>query len=127
QDVKKITGIDAWDKVLAPWLGTPYLLGGTSKNGTDCSGFTSGVYREKEGLYLPRTSADQSKVGKSVSKKNLKIGDLIYFGEKSRVNHVGIYVGNGSFIHASTSQGVTVTPLTDSYWKPRYKGARRLL
>jgi len=124
---KVITGIDAWDRVLSPWLGTPYLLGGTTKSGVDCSGFVSAVYREKEGMYIPRTSADEFKIGKSVSKNNLIIGDLVFFGERSKVSHVGIYIGKGSFIHASTSLGVTVTPLDDSYWKPRYIGARRYL
>jgi len=122
-----ITGIDSWDKVLLPWVGTPYLYGGTTKNGTDCSGFVSSVYKEKEGINIPRTSVDGYKNGKPVNRQDLTIGDLVFFGEKSKVSHVGIYVGEGKFIHASTSLGVTVTPLSDSYWVPRYMGARRYL
>jgi len=127
QDSGIITGIDAWDRILAPWLGTPYMSGGSSKNGADCSGFVSSVYLEKEGMYLPRTTTDEFKLGRSVSKGSLEIGDLVFFGERGNVNHVGIFVGNGNFIHASTSNGVMVSPLDDIYWKPRYIGARRYL
>jgi probable lipoprotein NlpC len=127
QDVQTITGIVAWDIVLSPWLDTPYLLGGTTKNGVDCSGFTSNVYREKAEMSIPRTSVDQSKMGISVNRKDLVVGDLIFFGDNYKVSHVGIYVGKGNFIHASTSKGVTVTPLDDSYWESRYIGARRYL
>jgi cell wall-associated NlpC family hydrolase len=125
QNLESITGIDAWDKVLLPWLGTPYLSGGNTKNGADCSGFVSSVYREKEGVYIPRTTSEEFKMGTSIDKKSLMVGDLVFFGEYTRINHVGIYVGNGNFIHASTSNGVMVSPLEDIYWKPRYVGARR--
>ncbi|MCL2260235.1 MAG: NlpC/P60 family protein [Fibromonadales bacterium] len=125
--IQNITGLDSWDKVLSPWLGTPYLLGGTTKNGVDCSGFVSSVYMEKESMSIPRTSAEEFKIGRAVAKHDLKIGDLVFFGDNLKVSHVGIYVGDGKFIHASTSLGVTVTPLSDSYWVPRYIGARRYL
>jgi probable lipoprotein NlpC len=124
---QNITGISSWDNVLYPWLGTPYLSGENNKKGTDCSGFVSSVYMEKERMSLPRTTTDGFKKGKSVDKKELVVGDLIYFGERGRVSHVGLFVGNGSFIHASSSMGVTISPLEDSYWKPRYMGARRHL
>jgi cell wall-associated NlpC family hydrolase len=124
---QNITGISAWDNVLYPWLGTPYLSGGNTKKGTDCSGFVSSVYMEKERMSLPRTTTDGFKKGKSVNKDNLAVGDLIYFGEKGRASHVGLFVGNGNFIHASSSQGVMISPLEDNYWKPKYMGARRLL
>jgi cell wall-associated NlpC family hydrolase len=127
QNVQKITGIDEWDKVLLPWLGTPYLYGGTTKKGTDCSGFTSSVYLEKEGMRLPRTSGDQFNSGKSINRNKLAATDLVFFGERGKVTHVGIYVGNGNFIHASTSAGVTITQLDNNYWKSRYMGARRYL
>jgi len=127
QETQDITGIAAWDNVLSPWLGTPYLLGGNTKKGTDCSGFVSSIYMEKERMPIPRTSTEEFKKGKSVARNDLIIGDLVFFGNRLRVSHVGIYVGKGNFIHASTSKGVTVTPLDDSYWKPRYIGARRYL
>jgi len=122
-----VTGIDAWDNVLSPWLGTPYLYGGSSKAGTDCSGFVSSVYMEKEGIYLPRTARQEFDLGTSIKKSKLAVGDLVFFKERGRISHVGIFVGKESFIHASTSLGVTVTSLNDSYWKPRYVGARRYL
>jgi cell wall-associated NlpC family hydrolase len=125
QTYRNITGESSWDDVLSPWVGTPYLLGGNSKRGVDCSGFTSSVYMEKEKKSLPRTSIDQFKSGISVDRGSLAIGDLVFFGEKGTVSHVGIYTGSENFIHASTSKGVTVSPLDDSYWKPRYMGARR--
>jgi cell wall-associated NlpC family hydrolase len=124
-----ITGISEWDKVLSPWLGTPYVYGGNTKRGTDCSGFTSSVYMEKQGISIPRTSSEQFKIGKSISVDNAIVGDLVFFGKVGNVknvNHVGIYVGKGKFMHASTSQGVTVTSLSDNYWKPLYLGTRRL-
>jgi len=127
QELRNITGIATWDKVLSPWLGTPYLLGGSTKKGTDCSGFVSSVYMEKEGIPIPRTSSEGFKKGKRIARDDLTIGDLVFFGNRLRVSHVGIYVGKGKFIHASSSKGVTVSPLDDRYWKPRYLGARRYL
>jgi cell wall-associated NlpC family hydrolase len=128
QDSQKITGISEWDEVLSPWLGTPYVYGGNTKSGTDCSGFVSSVYMEKERMSIPRTTKDEFNIGKTVNKSSLIVGDLVFFGKQGdtkNVNHVGIYVGGGNFIHASTSLGVTVTPLSDSYWQPLYLGARR--
>ncbi len=122
-----VTGIAAWDNVLVPWLGTPYLPGGTTKNGADCSGFVSSVYMEKERMYIPRSTTEEYKMGKDVTVDNLIIGDLVFFGEGKRISHVGIYVGKGNFIHASSSNGVMVSPLEDNYWKPKYMGARRYL
>jgi len=122
-----VTGVAAWDDVLVPWLGTPYLPGGTTKNGADCSGFVSSVYMEKERMYIPRSTTEEYKMGKDVTVDNLIIGDLVFFGEGKRISHVGIYVGKGNFIHASSSNGVMVSPLEDNYWKPKYMGARRYL
>jgi len=130
QNSANITGIAEWDNVLSPWLGTPYLYGGNTKSGVDCSGFVSNVYLEKEGMRIPRTTKEEFEIGKSVNRANLIIGDLVFFGKKGnekKVNHVGIYVGNEKFIHASTSEGVTVTSLDNSYWKPLYLGAKRYL
>jgi probable lipoprotein NlpC len=122
-----ITGIVEWDDVLLPWLGTPYLPGGSTKNGADCSGFVSSVYMEKEKMYIPRSTTEEYKIGKAIDKNNLAVGDLIFFGDGKKVNHVGLYVGKGNFIHASTSNGVMVSPLEDNYWKPKYIGAKRYL
>lgn len=127
QSSNVITGNPAWDNVLMPWLGTPYLSGGSTKNGVDCSGFTGSVYMEKERMYLPRTAAEQMNHGQSVDRNKLIVGDLVFFKERGRINHVGIFVGNENFIHASSSRGVMISPLFDGHWKSLYAGARRYL
>jgi probable lipoprotein NlpC len=130
RDSQNITGISEWDNVLLPWLGAPYKYGGNTKRGTDCSGFVSSVYMEKESVSVPRTTKDGFKNGKSVNKGSLVVGDLVFFskpGNGNNVHHVGIYVGEGNFMHASTSLGVTITPLDDNHWKSLYLGARRYL
>ena len=108
--------------------GTPYVRGGSTPKGFDCSGFTCYVFRLGAGVSLPRTSSAQATVGKAVSKDNLEPGDIVYFNTNGRsVSHVGVYVGNNSFIHASYTKGITVTSLSNSYYIPRYLGARRIL
>ncbi len=108
-------------------LGVRYRWGGTSRSGFDCSGFTTYVFRQ-HGKSLPRTSIEQSRVGASVSRGELKEGDLVFFKTRSsRVSHVGIYKGNGKFVHASSGSGrVRVNSLNDRYYAARYAGARRV-
>ncbi|WJY26174.1 MULTISPECIES: C40 family peptidase [Sporosarcina] len=108
------------------YIGTPYRYGGTTTSGIDCSAYTQLVYK-KNGKSLPRTTGQQFKQGKSVSKSNLQTGDLVFFNTSGRgISHVGIYIGSSKFIHASTSKGVTVSSLNDPYyWKSRYVGAKR--
>jgi len=110
-------------------LGRRYVWGATgTKNTFDCSGFTSYVYK-KNGINIPRTSINQSKFGKFVSRNNLKKGDLIFFDtskkRKGYVNHVGIYLGNGKFIHASSAKKKVVVSNLSKFYAQRYKGARR--
>lgn len=110
------------------FLGSPYRYGKASQqDGFDCSGLTMTVYR-LHGLELPRTSADQFYSGNPVGRNELQPGDLVFFatGKSSRVSHVGIYCSHGQFIHAATGdRTVRVSSLSNSYFRTRYKGARR--
>ena len=107
------------------WRGTPYLLGGSSKQGVDCSAFVQHAYRDVLSRSIPRTTLMQSQTGESVAFGAWQVGDLIFFKTGRKQRHVGVYVGDGNFMHASTSVGVTVTPLTNPYWKTRYWMAKR--
>lgn len=109
------------------YLGVPYRYGGTTKSGIDCSAFTQVVFKEN-GVSIPRTTGQQFSIGTSVSKRNLQQGDLVFFNTSGRgVSHVGIYVGNNNFIHASTSRGVMISSINDPYyWGSRYVGAKRV-
>lgn len=109
------------------YLGTPYLMGGTTRRAIDCSAFTQNVYAA-HGVKLPRTADVQYNVGKKVPRGQEQPGDLVFFETYlPGPSHVGIYLGNGKFIHASSSRGVTITPLNSYYFGPRYLGAKRVL
>jgi cell wall-associated NlpC family hydrolase len=131
------------------YLGVRYHLGGESRRGMDCSGFTLKVYAAA-GITLPRTAAQQFETGRNVDRKDLQFGDLLFFNTKRLANtscaclvgmvkpnsdmplvygvtHTGIYVGDGRFMHASPSSGVSYARLEDDYWRPRFLGARRHL
>lgn len=105
---------------------TPYISGGTSRGGFDCSGFTYYVYRSI-GKTIPRSSAAQYTGGKKIAKKDLQKGDIVCFSiHRSGCSHVGIYIGNGKFIHAANSKkGVVVSDLSSSYYKNKFIGGRR--
>ena len=108
------------------WKGAKYRLGGLSKKGVDCSGFVYLTFQQRLGIEIPRTTALQSKVGKKVTKKQLKSGDLVFFKTSSKVRHVGIYLSEGNFLHASTSKGVIISNLSNSYWAEKYWKSQRL-
>lgn len=108
------------------WYKTPYRMGGLSKKGVDCSGFTYLTFRSKLGHTIPRSTSGQVQVGTKVSRNSLRIGDLIFFHTSAFYNHVGIYLGDATFLHASTSRGVMVSNLGLEYWDSRYWTARRI-
>ncbi|WP_100374110.1 C40 family peptidase [Bacillus sp. FJAT-45037] len=106
------------------YLGTAYLWGGTTSSGFDCSGFIQTVFRE-QGVSVPRTAAQQWNAGTNVSQPN--VGDIVFFQTISNgPSHNGIYIGNNQFIHSGSSTGVTIASMNNSYWAPRYLGAKRL-
>lgn len=111
------------------WRGTPYRLGGYDRGGIDCSGFVAKTFDQLFNTQLPRTTTAQSKKGKKVKRKDLKAGDLVFFKitNRGKLRHVGIYLSNNQFLHASTSKGVTISNLSNKYWDDSYWKAVRVL
>jgi cell wall-associated NlpC family hydrolase len=111
------------------WMGTPYRYGGTSRDGADCSGFVLSVF-EKAGISLPRTADAMFNAGTPVALSSILPGDLVFFSDESvgdGITHVGIYTGQDKFIHSSSSSGVIISSLTQSYYRKHYAGARKVL
>lgn len=108
-------------------LGTGYVFGGTSPSGFDCSGYVQYVFASV-GIHVPRTADVQFEVGTPIPKRDLRAGDMVFFSTyEPGPSHVGIYLGDGTFIHASSGAGhVTITPLDKPYYAERYLGARRV-
>ena len=113
----------------ADWIGVPYRGGGDSKRGTDCSGLVYQVYRKVYRTQVPRNTEDLKKESNKVDKRNLREGDLVFFTSsrsKKKVAHVGIYLKNGKFIHSSTSKGVIVSNLNESYYTKHWISGGRI-
>jgi cell wall-associated NlpC family hydrolase len=110
----------------AEWIGTPYRYGGQSRAGMDCSGFARTLMREALGVELTRMTSSQVQEGVAVEKEDLLPGDLVFFRRRG-TRHVGVYLGEGEFIHASSSNGVIVSRLDEGYYERHYWTARRVL
>ena len=109
------------------WAGTPYEYSGDSSKGIDCSAFIRQVYIGALGVYLPRTTLEQVKLGKSIPKDDLQVGDLVFFKTGVNERHVGIYLGNHQFISSTSSRGVAMSSLEHPYWVKDYWQARRVV
>lgn len=112
-------------KLLDDWMGTRYRLGGTSKDGIDCSAFMQTLFLGLYGITLPRTAREQYDFSRKISRTELKEGDLVFFNTIGGVSHVGMYLQNNKFVHASTS-GVTISDLYDEYWSRKFIGVGRV-
>lgn len=120
EDQKLFSFIDSW-------YGTPYRYGGFSKDGVDCSGFTQSFMTTIYNISIPRISAEQYNQSKRISRKELEQGDLVFFKTSGRtVSHVGIYLTNNKFVHASTSNGVMISDLDEDYYSRRFAGSGRV-
>lgn len=108
------------------WYGTPYRLGGTTKKGVDCSAFTQFLFASVYGLSIPRTAREQYNLTNRISRTALKEGDLIFFNSGGGVSHVGVYLQNNKFVHASTSGGVMISNIFEEYWARKFVGVGRL-
>lgn len=112
------------------WLGTPYRYGGQDRDGTDCSGLVMEVYRKVCLVKIPRTTKTQKSYCLEVARNKARAGDLFFFGSSagrgSDISHVGLYIGGGEMIHASSSRGVMVSPVDTGYWGERFRGVGRV-
>ncbi len=115
-----------FDGVYHNWKGTPYRYGGSSKKGIDCSAFVQVGYSSVYQKMLPRTTLELVKKGKQVKRHTAKEGDLVFFRTGRNSRHVGIYLGNSEFLHASQSKGVIISRLDNPYWKRHFWQIRRL-
>lgn len=133
KSTKKIRGEDvdinssSMKKIIDNLIGIPYKWGGTTRRGMDCSGFVQFVYKKAERIVLPHNAKKQAGYGRKISKNSLEFGDLIFFKNKGRsIDHVGISLGGKRFVHASVSRGVTISKLSEKYYKKRYYISKRL-
>jgi len=128
--ISKTVGSQASDLVVNAmgFLGVPYKRGGSTTNGFDCSGFVRAMYENTLGLVLPHNAKAQAAATQTIDKTELQPGDLVFFNTlRKTFSHVGIYVGEGRFIHSPRAGGeVRIENMSDSYWRNRFNGARRV-
>jgi probable lipoprotein NlpC len=111
---------------LRQWQGTPYKLGGLDRNGVDCSGLVFLTFRSQFGILLPRSTEDLSVVGQDVTREHPQPGDLLFFSTGFFGQHVGIYLSNNRFLHASKNRGVMLSNLKEEYWQSSFRKAKRI-
>jgi hypothetical protein len=117
--------LEQLETAIQPWMDTPYRFGGDSRHGIDCSAFADRIYRQVFDRQLPRTTEAQATTGHRIDRRDLRPGDLVFFKPPGRQHHVGIYLSENRFTHASTTNGVTVSSLQSPYWTRTYWMARR--
>ncbi|MEO9887262.1 MAG: NlpC/P60 family protein [Balneola sp.] len=125
KDEKKMRG--KLDEAFKDWQGVPYVLGGNGYDGVDCSSFLQIVFADYFEVQLPRVTTDQIKSGRSVKKKNIRIGDIVFFKTGRKTMHAGVMINDQQFMHASTSSGVMISALQERYWSDAYLTTRRIL
>jgi|AntRauTorcE11897_2_1112592.scaffolds.fasta_scaffold00090_25 cell wall-associated NlpC family hydrolase len=108
------------------WKGVPYVLGGLGYEGIDCSAFMQVVFEDYFSTLLPRTTLEQLSTGRSVKKQEITTGDMVFFKTGRKTYHVGVMVNEKEFLHASTSEGVKISPLDHPFWEETYLGIRRV-
>lgn len=124
-EVESVQSIQLF-QLIDEWYGTRYQYGGSTKKGVDCSAFTQVIYNHLFGISLPRTAREQFQICKPISRTQLQQGDLVFFNTRGGVSHVGMYLQNNKFVHASSSGGVMISDLFDEYWMRKFIGVRRL-
>lgn len=112
-------------KQIEKWWGTRYCMGGSTENCIDCSAFTQAILLDVYSIWMPRTAREQFSTTERIKRNDLMEGDLVFFKSGRHISHVGIFLTNEKFVHASSSNGVIISDLNDSYWKSRYAGAGR--
>jgi len=125
-DVETITNTKLYEAI-DEWWATRYRYGGTTKKGIDCSAFTGTLMSQAYNINLPRTAKDQYDQCEKIQREDLTQGDLVFFNTRGGVSHVGLYLGNGFFVHSSTHNGVTINSLDDDYYSRKYIGGGRIL
>ncbi len=125
KDVELVTNKSLFS-FIDEWWATRYRYGGTSKKGIDCSSYTGQLLNEVFGFVLPRTAREQYAISSRVNRDDLLEGDLVFFNTRGGVSHVGVYLGDGYFTHSSSSAGVTINNLNESYYSRKYIGGGRI-
>lgn len=124
-EVESVTNVELYD-FIEKWWATPYRYGGATRDGIDCSAYSSTLIHDIYGITLSRTARSQYEECYKIKKDELQQGDLVFFRTRKGVSHVGVYLGNGFFTHASTSNGVIISSLNEEYYNKRYLGGGRV-